>query len=191
MYVRNQTLAFRCSRKSEVARLLRLAPHRAHAGRAFGALAGANFRRNATIASLFSTLGKIDRVVPTPAGRPGDEEARLHATVRADHCGKLRRVATHRGICAHARDGGEVLQDAAQLLRALRDEPGTKILRMISLQRTQELLEYGQILGAQREVGAEIVESAEGVRIGDVDREKRNLAGAEPFASSTNAGSSR
>src|ERR1700678_2488869 len=67
----------------------------------------------------------------------------------------------------------------AQLLRALCDETRAKIRGTIPLQVAQQLIEDRQVLLSQRHLGAESVAAAEGMRIGDVDREKRNAGSAE------------
>ena len=78
-------------------------------------------------------------------------------------------------------DGGEVLQNAPQLLWVLRDEAGAEILRMILLQTTQELAEHRQVFGAQRQIVGEVAGAAECLGVGDVDREKGDLASAKLF----------
>ena len=50
---------------------------------------------------------------------------------------------------------------------------------MILLQTTQELAEYRQVLGAQRQIVGEIAGAAECLGVGDVDREKGNFASAK------------
>jgi peptidoglycan/LPS O-acetylase OafA/YrhL len=69
---------------------------------------------------------------------------------------------------------------APQFVGFLRDEAGSELLGTVLFQVDQNPLEHGQLLGAQGKVGAELIDPAEGMGIGNIDRDKGNLAGAGP-----------
>src|SRR3984885_6871617 len=109
------------------------------------------------------------------------EEARLYAPGGSNDRGKLRRVAACRRVSPKTSDGGEILQDAPQLLRAFGDEAGAEIFRVIPFDRVQYLLELRQVLGPQRQIGDIVISAPEGVGIGHIHREEGDLARAEFF----------
>jgi hypothetical protein len=151
---------------------------------AFGALSLADRGAQRTHAVAAQHTGEIAtescggfRYARIPGSR--DEEAGLHAAGRTDDGGKLRCVAVYRGVGPKTLDGREIVHDAPQLLRALGDETGAKVLPVILLQGIQDSLERRQIVRPQCQIGHKVIRAPEGVGIGNVDREKGNLAGAK------------
>jgi len=165
---------------------MRIPPHRADAGLAFAARPGADgsaqLPHTLAVQRARKIIGCCAVAVDSQHSglrRPRYKEARLHASSRADHRGKLRRVAVNRRIGSLAVKGAEVLQDAPQLGGTLRDEARTKIGRALAFQVAQQFVQHGQLFGKQGQIAAETLCAAKGVRIGHIDSQKGNLPCAE------------
>src|SRR5882672_6934687 len=114
---------------------IQIPPHGTHAGFAFRAYAGTNVLAQRHHSAAVEGAVKIRLYLRIR--RPRNEEAGLHAAGRADDGGELRCVAAYRRVGPKPKDGGEILQDALQLLRTLGDEAGTKVLPVALLHGIQ------------------------------------------------------
>src|SRR5262249_5347633 len=106
-------------------------------------------------------------------------KARTHVPVCADDGGEFGHVAANRRIRSAAAYGGEVLLNPAQLARVLRGETRAEFVRGVPLPRAPNSVGVRHIPWLPGAVPGEVIGATKGMRIRDIDRQKRNLAGVE------------
>src|SRR6185295_1385815 len=107
-----------------------IAPQRAHTGGAFRAATGANVVMQAAHRRCVERLARLEAL---NFGWAADEETGRELAVDAEHRRELRRIAAHRRKGALPLQRGEILVQAAQLLRALGDEAVRELRRELPL----------------------------------------------------------